>query len=59
MTGIDNTDWAHFSISIELDSAALAGQTLQFGWDTTATGFDPSGVYYDNLKFIVLEPAPQ
>ena len=58
MTDVDNTDWKHFSISIELDSAALTGQILQFGWETTATDYDDSGVYYDNLNFIVLEPAP-
>ncbi len=29
----------------------LEGQLLQFGWTTTATDFNDSGVYYDNIVF--------
>jgi hypothetical protein len=51
---IDMTDtpatWTGYSISIEVDSS-LEGQLLQFGFASTATNFEGSGVFYDNVNF--------
>lgn len=51
MTIISNTEWNRFSISIDLTNAALTGQLIQFGFNTIATNYDNSGVYYDNVCF--------
>jgi cysteine-rich repeat protein len=40
--------WSTLSISIDI-TAGLVGQLLQFGYNTTATNFDPSGNFYDNI----------
>ena len=48
-TAASNTDWASFSISVDLADPLLEGQLLQFGFNTQATDFDDSGVFYDNL----------
>lgn len=37
-------------ISITID-AAWAGDILQFGFANTATNYDPTGIYYDNVSF--------
>ena len=50
MTNISNTDWTSFTIAITIDPG-LAGQILQFGFASTATNFNASGVYYDNVAF--------
>jgi hypothetical protein len=42
--------WQTYSISIPID-AALVGQILQFGFASTATNYDGSGVLYDNIVF--------
>jgi beta-glucanase (GH16 family) len=49
-TGASNTDWASGSISIDLSDTQLIGQLLQVGFNTTATNFEDSGVFYDNLE---------
>ncbi len=49
MTTISTT-WERYSISIVID-AGLAGQILQIGFANTATNFEPSGVFYDNILF--------
>ncbi|UCG73024.1 MAG: glycoside hydrolase family 16 protein [Chromatiales bacterium] len=49
-TGASNTDWASGSISIDLSDPLLVDQILQFGFNTTATNFEDSGVYYDNIE---------
>jgi hypothetical protein len=49
-TDASNTDWASFSIDVDLADPLLEGQLLQFGFNTTATNFEDSGVYYDNLE---------
>jgi hypothetical protein len=51
MTDISNTVWGQYSISLDLDNALLAGQLIQFGFNTVTTGFDDTGVYYDNICF--------
>jgi hypothetical protein len=43
-------DWATYTISITIDPA-LAGQLLQFGFNSTGSNYKGSGVFYDNVKF--------
>jgi hypothetical protein len=47
MTSIPAT-WGRYSIAITID-AGLVNQVLQFGFLNNATGFQPSGIYYDNV----------
>lgn len=49
MTAIPST-WNAYFLSIAID-ASLAGQILQFGFANTCTGYNPSGVFYDNVSF--------
>lgn len=49
MTSLPAT-WSRYSITITID-AGLVGQILQFGFANTATNYEPSGVYYDNVTF--------
>ena len=51
VTDASNTDWKSFSKSIDLSNPLLEGQILQFGFNTVATNYEDSGVYYDNLCF--------
>ena len=51
-----NTDtipavWNTYKISIPLDSTALVGQRLQFGFNNTTSYYVGTGVYYDNITF--------
>ena len=41
--------WARFEIELVID-AGLEGQLLQVGFVNTASNFDGSGVFYDNLR---------
>ena len=41
--------WSDYLINV--DVTGLAGQILQFGFSTTATLYEPSGVFYDNVAF--------
>ena len=49
MTAIPVT-WSGYSVSITID-AGLVGQRLQFGFTNTATHFESSGIFYDNVNF--------
>ncbi len=49
MTSIPST-WNHYSLSITID-AGLVGQLCQFGFSNTATLYQGSGVFYDNISF--------
>jgi hypothetical protein len=49
-------DWARYSISVDLTDPLLEGQLLQFGFSATASNFEPSGVFYDN---VLVDPAAQ
>ena len=51
MTAISNTDWATFSISLDLSDPGLEGLLLQFGFNTIGTEYQDSGVFYDNINF--------
>jgi hypothetical protein len=55
MTNIPGT-WERYSISIYINPT-LEGQLLQFGFLSTATLYEPSGVFYDNINF-GLQPDP-
>ena len=48
-TGVSNTDWTRLSIFLDLTDPLLAGQILQFGFNTVSTEYGDSGVYYDNI----------
>lgn len=50
MTAIPTT-WKTYSISLTID-AGLVGQLIQFGFNSTASHYVASGVYYDNLKWL-------
>lgn len=56
----DTTDlpdtWDRYSISLDLTDPLLEGQLLQFGFSATASNFEPSGVFYDNVS---IDPAAQ
>ncbi|MFK7885283.1 MAG: family 16 glycosylhydrolase [Gammaproteobacteria bacterium] len=41
-------DWDTYTL--ELTIGEWIGQVLQFGFQTTAAGFEPSGVFYDNVE---------
>ncbi|MBT8469347.1 MAG: hypothetical protein KJN97_11425, partial [Deltaproteobacteria bacterium] len=41
--------WDRYSISVDLTDPLLEGQLLQFGFSATASNFEPSGVFYDNI----------
>jgi hypothetical protein len=47
MTSI-STDWGGSFIAIDID-ADLDGQILQIGFSNTASNYEPSGIYYDNV----------
>lgn len=47
--------WGGFSVSIEITGEQV-GHIMQFGFQSNATNFDPSGVFYDN---VVLNPGEQ
>ena len=36
---------------LEINVSGMDGQILQFGFATTATNYEPCGVYYDNVAF--------
>ncbi|NNE18172.1 MAG: hypothetical protein HKN10_06820 [Myxococcales bacterium] len=55
MTAISET-WMRYEISLFID-AGLVGHKLQYGFSATASNFEPSGVFYDNiLVFTVQAP---
>ena len=54
MTNIPVT-WTEYALWITID-AAWANQLLQFGFLNTATLYEPSGIFYDNVNFDVGVP---
>ena len=50
MTNVPGT-WGTYSLSIFIDPS-LEGQILQFGFLSTATFYEPSGIFYDNIEFV-------
>jgi hypothetical protein len=49
MTSISSSEWARFSLEVTVDGAVSAGQLIQFGFSNTATNFNPTAVFYDNI----------
>lgn len=49
--------WEHGKVSITMDPAWTEGGVVQFGFTTTSSEFEPTGVYYDNICFAVLGDA--
>ncbi len=49
MTATPST-WNTYTIALPID-ASLVGQILQFGFANTATHYEGSGVFYDNVSF--------
>jgi hypothetical protein len=47
--------WTGYSVSIYID-ASLEGQILQFGFSNTATAYESSGVFYDNVVWGITGP---
>jgi hypothetical protein len=51
---VDTTDlpdtWGTFELAIDIDDS-LPDQIFQFGFSNTATLYQPSGVFYDNINF--------
>ena len=58
MTSIPVT-WSGWSLYIRID-ASLEGQILQFGFMNTATNYEASGIFYDNVifQFFTLSDVP-
>jgi hypothetical protein len=48
MTYIPDT-WGDYSVSLEIDET-LAGQIFQIGFANTATNYEGSGIFYDNIN---------
>jgi exo-beta-1,3-glucanase (GH17 family) len=44
-------DWGTYSITLTLSDPDLEGQILQFGFQNTASNFEGSGIFYDNITF--------
>lgn len=57
-TNASNSAWTEGnSLNVAIDNS-WTGNILQFGFASTATNFNPSGMYYDNVSFeAVPEPA--
>lgn len=53
MTNVPST-WGTYSAQIPI-GASLSGQIIQFGFSNYATGYNGSGVFYDNINIV---PAP-
>ena len=55
MTNLPAGTWDRYSISLTID-AGLVGQYLEFGFLSTASNFEPSGVFYDNVLVVLEAP---
>ena len=49
-TAIPDT-WNRYSIELQI-TGPLVGATLQFGFSGTASNFEPSQVFYDNIEVV-------
>ncbi len=49
--------WTSYSLSLEIDDT-LVDQILQIGFSNTATNYEGSGVFYDNIDFDMDGPTP-
>lgn len=48
-TATSQSEWTSYTLTLELTDPLLDGQLLQLGFETFATGDNPTGVYYDNI----------
>jgi len=48
MTAIPTT-WGRYQVALTID-AGLVGQVFQFGFANTATNYESSGIFYDNVQ---------
>ena len=55
-TALPNT-WGRYSLTLVID-AGLVGQLLQVGFAATASNFEPSGMFYDNIEVCSTGGAP-
>ena len=51
------TTWTGYTLTIQIDPS-LDGQILQFGFSNTATNYEASGVFYDNVDFYIEQAVP-
>jgi hypothetical protein len=51
------SSWSTYSLAITI-TPALVGQLLQFGFNSTASNYVASGVFYDNISFTQYTPTP-
>jgi hypothetical protein len=56
MTNIPDT-WGGYSLSIEIDDT-LPGHIFQIGFASTATNYEGSGIFYDNINLDEEQPTP-
>lgn len=56
MTAIPTT-WGTYSLSLDID-APRVGFTLQYGFANTASNYEPSGIFYDNVAVSTLPTTP-
>jgi hypothetical protein len=50
LSEVSNSEWARFTVQATLEDS-LDGQILQFGFSNSATDYNPSGIFYDNVEF--------
>ena len=50
-------EWGTYTLDLLIDDT-LIGDTLQFGFSATATNYNGSGVFYDNITFEKVEVIP-
>jgi hypothetical protein len=55
-TNANNSAWSTQVLSLVINPS-LAGQILQFGFDSRSSNYQNTGVYYDNISFSVV-PVP-
>jgi len=54
LSNVPADQWGSFEIQLEVDGEVLAGQILQYGFQSRATGFAPSAVLYDNIDLRII-----
>ena len=50
LSEVSNSEWTRFTVQATLEDS-LDGQILQFGFSNSATDYNPSGIFYDNVEF--------
>ncbi len=53
MTSISQSSWETYSMTLSLSDPGLVGQKLQVGFQSFASSFNNTGVYYDNISLDV------